>query len=155
MGSPALASLAAMTPEALVALAAMPTEARAAMSPALAALGAMPHDTLSPAIPPTSPEVFGVGRFCSDMAYMQQNVAYFEQMFEALTQNSPATASPRAEEQDAMVHQLQQEVARMPPVREAVQQHLEIIPGELQQRVSRIRALVQTLDEDNLIHQED
>lgn len=159
--SPALASLAAMTPEALVALAAMPTEARAAMSPALAALGAMPHDTLSPAIPPgslkspTSPEVFGVGRFCSDMAYMQQNVAYFEQMFEALTQNSPAAASPRAEEQDAMVHQLQQEVARMPPVREAVQQHLEIIPGELQQRVSRIRALVQTLDEDNLIHQED
>ena len=51
-------------------------------------------------------------QFCSDMAYMQQNVAYFEQMFEALTQNSPAAASPRAEEQDAMVHQLQQEVAR-------------------------------------------
>jgi hypothetical protein len=43
----------------------------------------------------------------------------------------------------------------MPPVREAVQQHLEIMPGELQQRVSRIRALVETLDEDILIHQED
>ena len=46
-------------------------------------------------------------------------------------------------------------VFSMPPVREAVQQHLEIMPGELQQRVSRIRALVETLDEDILIHQED
>ena len=90
--SPALASLATMSPEALVALAAMPSEARAAMSPALAALGAISHDTFSPTFSsdssksPSSPEICEL--FVSEIAAVRENVAFFERIFETLTQNT-------------------------------------------------------------------
>jgi len=81
-----------MSPEALVALAAMPSEARAAMSPALAALGAISHDTFSPAFSsdssksPSSPEICEL--FVSEIAAVRENVAFFERIFETLTQNT-------------------------------------------------------------------
>lgn len=138
------------------------------MSPAFAVLAAapqgsspllaVPHESPTALlIPPTSPaDDFKLGEFVNEMAHMQQNVAYFEEMFEMLTRSPCKAPSPLREQHQSlkgqhelMVQQIQQEVARLAPVRSALKLHLEAEASDLQQCVTRIRAQLNQIDQNN------
>lgn len=138
------------------------------MSPAFAVLAAAPHGSSPllaaphdspPAllIPPTSPaDDFKLGEFVNEMAHMQQNVAYFEEMFEMLTRSPAKAPSPLREQHQSlkgqhelMVQQIQQEVTRLAPVRSALKLHLEAEASDLQQCVTRIRVQLNQIEQNN------